>query len=321
MSFLILVFGLGIVVLGSNYLVEGASSLAKRLRISDLVIGLTIVAFGTSTPELTVSLYAALQGKTDIAIGNVLGSNIFNACMILGIAAAIHPVQVQRTSVRVEIPLSILAAIVLAICANDAWLDGQASSALTRTDGLIFLCFFVVFIYYTFSVAQTAQEDPMDQEAGAKFMPMWKSISFVVLGLVGLYFGGKFMVDGAVEIAQMFGLSEQIIGLTIIAAGTSVPELATSATAAFKRNSDIAIGNVVGSNIFNIFGILGISATISPLPFSPASNPDLLMTILSSLLIFVLVFTGKGRRVSQKEGWFLMAVYIAYVVYLVLHVA
>jgi cation:H+ antiporter len=314
MSFLFLVLGLAIVVVGSVLLVDGASSIAKKFKIPDLIIGLTIVAFGTSSPELTVSVYSAMNGNTDIAIGNIVGSNIFNIFFILGVAALVYPVSVQRNTVWIEIPLCLLSAIVMAVCANDLLLDGATVSAITRTDALMLLCFFAVFMYYTVEVAKNSQETSNEE---IRLMPFWKAALYVAVGLVGLYFGGKLMVDGAVEIAKGFGISQAVIGLTIVAAGTSVPELATSVTAAFKKNSDIAIGNVVGSNIFNVFFILGISGSIKSLPMNPNANIDMLMNIFASVLMFIFVFVGKGRKISRLEGGIFVLIYIAYVVILI----
>jgi cation:H+ antiporter len=313
MTYVLLIFGLVITVLGSGWLVDGASDLAKRLNISDLIIGLTIVAFGTSTPELTVSVYAAMSGSTEIAIGNILGSNIFNVFVILGLAAIIYPVTVQKNSVWIEIPLSLLAAVVVGICANDMIIDGAATSQLSRIDGIMLLLFFVVFMYYTIFAAKA---NPEETNLEFKPMPLWKAILFISLGLVALFYGGKFMVDGAVEMARTFGISESVIGLTIVAAGTSTPELATSCMAAYKKNSDIALGNVVGSNIFNIFFILGTSASVRALPFRESSMVDIFMTIFASLIMFTFVFTGKGRSINRVEGVILIIIYIVYVVYL-----
>ncbi|NJO02308.1 MAG: calcium/sodium antiporter [Bacteroidia bacterium] len=313
MAVLLVVLSLIIIVFSSGWLVDGASALAKKLQISDLVIGLTVVAFGTSSPELTVNLIASLQGATDIAIGNVIGSNIFNALLILGIAAVIYPVTVKHNSVWIEIPLSLLAALVLAVCANDRYLDRALTSQLSRVDGLILLSFFCIFLYYSLHVAFSQKESPPETY---KPMLTWKALLLVGLGLLGLYLGGRLMVENAILLARGWGISEAIIGLTIIAAGTSVPELATSAMAAYKGNSDIAIGNVVGSNIFNVFFILGISATISPLPFQASANLDLAVNILASILIFIFCFLGRGRRISRPEGVFLITLYLVYVSYL-----
>lgn len=312
MSIVFLIGGLVLTVLGSNWLVTGASSLAKRLNVSDLVIGLTIVAFGTSSPELTVNLFASMSGSTDLAIGNVLGSNIFNSMVILGVAALIYPVTVQKNSVWIEIPLSLLAAIMLAILANDVLVDGDASSSIDRGDGLVLLGFFLVFMYYTFFTAKNSPPPTESFEA----IPLWKSLGLIAVGLGGLFAGGKLVLDGAVEIARALGMTEAVIGLTIVAAGTSLPELATSAMAAFRKNSDIAIGNVIGSNIFNVFFVLGTSATISPLPFSESSLPDVLMVVASSVLVFLFAYFGRHPRINRIEGGLLVAAYIAYLVYL-----
>ena len=264
MSFVLFIVGLILLVIGSNWLVDGASSLARRFNISDLVIGLTIVAFGTSSPELVVNLVASFNGNTDIAIGNVVGSNIFNILLILGISAMITPVVVKSTTTWKEIPFSILAVFVMALMANDILLDGDPKSGISRIDGMVLLCFFLIFLAYTFALAKHKNHTP---ETNEKTISLRKSIVFIILGLLGLFFGGKFLVDGAIDIARIFGLSEQVIGLTVVAAGTSMPELFTSVIAAIKKNSDIAIGNVVGSNIFNIFLILGLSASIRPIPY------------------------------------------------------
>ncbi len=320
----LLVIGVAITVFASNYLVDGASDLAKKFNISDLVIGLTIVAFGTSSPELAVNISASMKGDTAIAIGNILGSNIFNVFIILGIAAVIYPVRVQSNSVWIEIPLSLLAAVVVGVCANDKYFDGGKEDIITRIDAIILLCFFVVFMYYTFYTAQAGNpdEDNLAKETHAEFaqktlMPLWQSGVYIGLGLVGLYFGSEWMVEGAKFIAKKGGLSDSVIGLTIVAAGTSMPELATSATAAYKKNSDIAIGNVVGSNIFNIFFILGVSGCIAPLRFeSPTAVVDIMMTILASVLVFTFTLLGKGRMISRGEGGVLIVIYIGYVWYL-----
>jgi cation:H+ antiporter len=326
----LIVIGTLFTLIGSNMLVDGASAIAKRFNISDLIIGLTIVAFGTSSPELTVNILSALNGNTEISIGNALGSNIFNVFIILGVAAVIYPVRVQSASIWIEIPLSLLAALILGVAANDIYFDGASKNVLTRTDALSFLGFFAVFMYYTVYAARNTGEDLKDELgkemheelASVKVMTIEKAGLFVVGGLLGLYFGSTWMVDGAVTIATKIGLSKDVIGLTIIAAGTSVPELATSATAAYKKNSDIAIGNVVGSNIFNIFFILGITGTIKELPFTSATALiDILMTILASVLMFTFTLVGKGRMISRPEGACLIVIYIVYVGYLISTVA
>ena len=314
MSYLLLSGGLVMLIFGSNWLVDGASSLARKLKISDIVIGLTVVAFGTSSPELVVNLIASFKGNTDIAIGNILGSNIFNILAILGITSLFLPVTVMNNTVWKEIPFSILAILIVAIIANDVLIDGYEKNVISRVDGLVLLGFFSIFMAYTFILAK--QSGPL-MEVEKISMSIPKSVMFIIVGLAGLFFGGRFLVMGAVEIALRFGMTESVIGLTVVAAGTSLPELATSITAALKKNSDIAIGNVVGSNIFNVFFILGASAVIRPLPFSINSNVDVIVAFIAGLLMFLFVFTGKGRKISRLEGTIFLFLYVVYTVYLV----
>ena len=314
MSYLLLTGGLVLLIFGSNWLVDGASSLARKLNISDIVIGLTVVAFGTSSPELVVNLIASFNGNTDIAIGNILGSNIFNILAILGITALFLPVAVKNNTVWKEIPFSILAIVIVAFIANDVLIDGYQKNEISRIDGLVLLGFFSIFMAYTFILAK--QSGPL-MEVEEVIMSTPKSGLYVIVGLAGLFFGGRFLVMGAVEIARTLGMTESVIGLTVVAAGTSLPELATSITAALKKNSDIAIGNVVGSNIFNVFFILGISAVIRPLPFSVSSNFDIIAVLVASLLMFLFVFIRKGRKIDRLEGAFFLILYLAYTIYIV----
>lgn len=311
LSIVYLIGGLVLVVLGANWLVDGASSLAKRLNVSDLIIGLTIVAFGTSMPELTVSLFSALEGEGDIALGNIVGSNILNVLVILGVASLIYPLNVHSNTVWKEIPLSLLAALILLVVANDVFLDGGQTSIITRSEGLVLLGFFAIFLYYTFNVAKNQPADELHNVV--KIIPLYKAILMVLGGLVLLVLGGKLFVDGAVSVAEWLGMSRSVIGLTIVALGTSVPELATSAVAAYKRNADIAVGNVVGSNIFNIFFILGTTATVHPLGLGNITIVDLIVCALTSLVLFARV---TDYRLSRVEGGFLLVLYVAYVVYL-----
>jgi cation:H+ antiporter len=312
----LILFAIGFVFLikGADFLVDGAVSVARSLNISDLVVGLTVVAFGTSTPELFVNIIASFRGNSDIAIGNVLGSNIANVFLILGISSVIFPLTVTKGTVWKEIPFSLLAGIVLLFTANDQILDSAGASVLTRIDGLIFLCFFTIFIYYTFSIA--ARVEGMEQHVPAKQHSWLRSLLYIIAGLAGLTIGGKWIVDGAVVLAAKLGMSESLIGLTIVAVGTSLPELATSAVAAYKKNAEIAVGNVVGSNIFNIFFVLGISAFIKPLPFQTKNNVDLAAVIFSSLMLFFFMFTGKKRSLDRWEGIILLILYGGYIAFL-----
>lgn len=311
---LLITVGMALLIFSANWLVEGASSIAARLGIAPLTIGLTVVAFGTSMPELVVNIMASYSGNSGLAIGNVVGSNTVNVFFILGIAALVRPINVQSKTVRIEIPLSLLAAVILFIMANDSLLDGMAESVLTRTEGLTLIGFFIIFLFYTFN---SAKSDPLAPASEVKQRKLWLSIIMIAGGIGGLIIGGKVIVDSAVSMAHMLGVSDTIIGLTVVAVGTSLPELATSVVAAYKGNSDIAVGNVVGSNIFNVFFILGISGTLSPLPFHPAANIDLLVTCLASVLLFVFAVVGPGRRIDRKEGAAFVLIYLGYLAYLI----
>ena len=317
LTYILFAIGFVFLIKGADFLVNGATSVARSLNVSDLVIGLTVVAFGTSTPELAVNIIASFKGNTDIAIGNVLGSNIANILLILGVSSVIYPLAVTKGTVWKEIPFSLLAAIVLLLMANDQILDRAGTSALTRIDGLIFLCFFAIFIYYTFSIA--AQVEGIEEHVSARQYSWLRSLLYIIAGLAGLIIGGKWIVDGAIALATKLGLSESLIGLTIVAVGTSLPELATSAVAAYKKNVEIAVGNVVGSNIFNIFFVLGISAIIKPLPFQTKNNADLGAVILSSLMLFFFMFTGKKRSLDRWEGIVCMILYFSYVAVLIVN--
>lgn len=309
------VIGLYFVVKGADWLVDGSSAVAKKLKISDLVIGLTIVAFGTSAPELVINIVSSLKGATDIAIGNILGSNIFNVAFILGLCALIAPLKVTKGTVWKEIPLALLAATLVGVFSADILLDNRIFSEISRIDGIALLAFFVIFLYYTFGIAKISGEKV--NEEVTPLMSGKKSVAMILGGLLGLVLGGRAVVYGAVEIAAFWGLSEALIGLTIVAIGTSLPELATSIAAVRKDNVDIAVGNVVGSNIFNVFLILGASATIKPLPFSSGSIVDVWVTILISLLLFVFMFIGKRHILERSQGAVFVLLYILYVVYLV----
>ena len=312
--YILFVVGFVLLISGANLLVEGSASIAKKLNISSIVIGLTIVAFGTSAPELIVNIFASVQGNTEIAIGNILGSNIVNILLILGVSSIIYPLATKENTVWKEIPLSLLAAILLGVMVNDTLIDGGTFSGLTRIDGIVFIAFFIIFLYYTFGISKVSGENT---DLEIKEMSYMKSSLYIVGGLLGLVFGGKWIVDGAIKIAEGFNVSQSLIGLTVVAIGTSLPELATSAVAAYKKQSDIAIGNVVGSNIFNIFWILGLSAVINPLPFSKDSAMHIIMTILASLILFLIMFIGKKHTVERWQGVIMILIYIGYVAYLI----
>ncbi len=316
LPYILLIIGFILLIKSADFLVDGASSIARRFHISDLVIGLTFVAFGTSSPEMFVNIIASFQGNTGIAIGNVLGSNIANIFLVLGVSSLIYPLTVTKGTVWKEIPLSLLAALVLGVVANDHLIDKRGFSELARTDGLVFLFFFAVFFYYSFSIAK--QIEGMEEHVPKKIYGLATSLLLVASGLVGLTIGAKWIVDGAVYLALHLGMSESFVGLTIVAVGTSLPELATSVVAAYKRNVEIAVGNVIGSNIFNIFFVLGISSLIKPLPFQTRNNIDIGVTILSNVLLFAFMFTGKKRLLERWEGAMFVGLYVSYIAFLII---
>lgn len=317
MNILLLIGGLLLILLGASGLTDGAASIAKRFKIPSIVIGLTIVAFGTSTPELAVSVSSALKGSADIAIGNIVGSNIFNTLMIVGCTALFAPIVITRSTLRKEIPLCILSSIVLLICANDIFFDKSEDNILSITDGLIMLCFFIIFLGYTFAIVSNSRTENTNEEEEIKQMPIFKSTLYIIGGLCALIFGGQWFVEGASGIARGLGVSESIIGLTLVAGGTSLPELATSIVAALKKNPEIAIGNVIGSNLFNIFFVLGCSATITPLHLSGITNFDLLTLVASGILLWLFGLFFAKRTITRIEGSILILCYVAYIVTLI----
>lgn len=320
MDILFLIGGLLLILLGANGLTDGAASVARRFNIPSIVIGLTIVAFGTSAPELTVSVSSALKGSADIAIGNVVGSNIFNTLVIVGCTALFAPIVISGNTLRKEIPLCILSSIVLLICANDVFLDHGSENIISTTDGLLLICFFIIFLGYTFAIAFKSKAEGEEIGEEVKQLPMWRSTLYIIGGLGALIAGGSFFVDGASGIARSLGVSESIIGLTLVAGGTSLPELATSIVAALKKNPEIAIGNVIGSNLFNIFFVLGCSATITPLRLTGITNFDLLTLVGASILLWLFGLFFAKRTITRIEGSIMILCYIAYTVVLIYNV-
>lgn len=318
-----LLFAVGFVLLikGADFLVEGSSSIAKKYNIPELVIGLTIVSFGTSMPELVVNLLASFNGTSEIAIGNVFGSNIANVLLILGVAALIKPLPIQKSIYFTEIPISLVATFMVGFLANADLFAEVKGLTLSRIDGFILLFFFGLFMAYIYVVSKSKSTDPDLEDGGdegIKELPAAKSYIYIVIGMVALFLGGKWVVDGAVEIATYFGLSQTFIGLTVVAIGTSLPELVTSAVAAKKGRAALAVGNVIGSNIFNLLWILGVSAAIRPLPFNNATNMDIMMVIGASTLLIFAVIVGKKPRIDRWEGALFLVTYACYMVYLVM---
>jgi len=312
---LLLIAGFILLIIGANILVDNASSFAKRLNIPAMVIGLTIVGFGTSSPELVVNLFASFEKNSDLALGNIVGSNIFNILGILGISAIVFPLAIKKNTTFIEIPLCLLSAIVIILLANDKLIDKMDYSVISLIDGLILLLFFIIFLSYNITLLKSEQ---YNDEVVVKNKSVSKSVLLILAGLILLIVGGRIIVVSAVEVASAMGLSQRVIALTIVSIGTSLPELATSVIAARKKNADIAIGNIVGSNIFNVFFILGISAVIHPVSLQPFSNFDMILNIFASLILFMFIFTGKGRMIGKREGAFFLLVYIIYIGFLII---
>lgn len=324
--FLFLV-GIVLIVAGANFLTDGAAALARRFGLSPLMVGLTIVAFGTSAPELVVSLTSALAGNSDISLGNVVGSNIFNVFGIAGITAIIAPLSITKSTIRKEIPLMILASVVLTVMIFDALLSGlpNQENIISRSEGLVLLGFFSIFLAYTIAISKPSEliepqktDNKDSEEDKIKQKPIWFLLICIVGGLAALVYGGDLFVTSASNIAQAFGVSEAVIGLTIVAAGTSLPELATSVVAALKGEQEVAVGNVVGSNIFNIFFILGLTASITPIGLGGLTMFDFASMIAAAVLLYFLAVFFGDRKITRIEGGILLACYIAYTTYLLI---
>ncbi len=309
----IIIAGFFLLIKGADWMVSGASALAKKYNISDLIIGLTIVSFGTSAPELVVNSVASFQRHSDIVFGNVLGSNIVNLFFILGVTGLIYPISVQSNTVWKEIPISILAVVVLFVLSNSFFL--QELNTITRFDGVILLVLFAGFLYYIY--VQMKSDRSVIQEPVVKEMSNFKIWGLIVIGISGLILGGKLVVDNAIKVAVVLGVSEKIIGLTIVAIGTSLPELVTSVVAALKKNSDIAFGNIIGSNIFNILLILSVSSLIHPIDFNTSFNTEIYLIAGGTLILFTAMFTGGKKKLDRWEAGILLAVYIIYTAWMI----
>ncbi|MFH1456120.1 MAG: calcium/sodium antiporter [archaeon] len=316
LEYILFIFGFFFLLAGARYLIEGSSSFAKRMGLPPLIVGLTILAFGTSMPELVVTLVSAFRGSTELALGNIVGSNIANILLVLGIGALIYPITVKSSTIWKEIPFGFLAAIVLFVVANDRLIDngGITYSALTRIDGIVMLLFFVIFLVYIYELARKHHKKAFKEEVGMKYNN-WSIIALMMVsGMLGLYFGGKWIVDGALAITSALGWSEFLVASTIIAVGTSLPELVTTIIAALNKEVDLAVGNLVGSNLFNIFYVLALSAVISPIKLPPLINIDIIFLIFVSLLLFVYLFIGEKRKLHKWQGLAFLILYVMYVV-------
>jgi len=315
MIYILLIIGFGLLIKGADLFVEGSSNIARLLRVSPIVIGLTIVAFGTSAPEATVSIIAGIKGSSDVSLGNVIGSNIFNFTLVVGVAAFLYPLKVESNTIKKEIPFTLLSSTVLFVLISDTYLQGISENTISRADGLILLLLLTIFLYYVFEVAMKSRQNT-EQTDIPEDIKWGKSTLFVVLGLVGIILGGQMVVNNGTKIAISLGMSETLVGLTIIAIGTSLPELVTSITAALKKESEIALGNIVGSTIFNILFVLGSSSIIAPLPVNDKVFIDIIIMIVLTAVLFI--FSRTRYRIGKIEGLILVFVYILYLGYIIL---
>ncbi len=313
LNIVLLIVGFVVLVLGADWLVDGASGLAKRLNVPDLVIGLTIVAFGTSAPELVVNLMAAIEGSSEIALTNILGSNIVNVLVILGVSAAIYPIASQRSSRRFDIPMSVAAGLAILFLGTECFGAWGSDWQLSRLDGVILLLIFGLFMYHSMKEAKRGTNQSAES---FKAMAVWKALLLIAVGIGFLVAGGELIVRSAVAMAAAWGVPESVVGVTIVAIGTSLPELATSAVAAFKHNSDLALGNVIGSNIFNVFFVLGISAVIRPLPAYPNLPIDAALAAGCCALVWLFVGTNRKYEIARWQGALLLLCYGVYLAWL-----
>jgi cation:H+ antiporter len=313
LSIILLIAGFIILIKSASLLVTGASALALKLAVSEMVIGLTVVAFGTSSPELIVNIFASIEKNHEIAFGNIIGSNIINTLLILGVSGMIYALQTRKNTVWREIPFSLFAIVVLFIMCNDH-LFTHTANILSSSEAIILLLFFFIFLIYTFAVSKVQISDKIE----IKMISNIYIAIYIVSGLTGLILGGKLVVYHAVKIAMLLGISDKLIGLTIVAIGTSLPELFTSAVAAYRKKSDIAIGNIIGSNIFNIFFVLGISALINPIPYDIAFNMDMFILAVSSLFLFFTMFSGQKRILDRWEAFVLLCLFVAYNIFIII---
>lgn len=314
LTYLLFVVGFVLLIKGADWLIDGSVSIAKRLQVPDLVVGLTVVAFGTSAPEMAVNVIASVNGNNGLAIGNIVGSNIANVLLILGVSALIRNLTVQRSTVIAEIPFSLFAALMVGYMVNDSLNDLSAVDQVSRADGFVLVAMFVLFIFYTLRLSKA---DVTEEVPSVPDLSIISAIGLFLIGLTGLVLGGKWIVDGAVHIALQLGYSETFIGLTVVSIGTSLPELATSVAAVRKGNSDLAIGNVIGSNIFNVFWVLGLSAIISPVTFNVADNPSIYTLIGTHVLLFLALFVGVRHQITRWQGLTMLLFYVAYLGWLV----
>lgn len=324
MDIFLLIVGLALILAGANFLTDGSAGLAQRFRVPEFIIGLTVVAIGTSTPELVVSVLSAIAGKSDVAIGNVVGSNLFNVFVILGICALIRPLPLTASNIRRDIPFGMIAALLLLVMSSDRLLHTGAADRIGRLDGIVMLALYIALMWYTVRTTKRASAAGLAANSAASAGPgakppaaLWICIVMIVGGLGGLIYGGELFLSHATALARKLGISESVIAITLVAGGTSLPELASSVVSLFKGKTEMALGNVIGSNIANILMILGLSATIHPLSMGGITTGDILMVALSSLLLFVTAFSFRRKTIDRWEGAIFLAVYVAYIWHLI----
>jgi cation:H+ antiporter len=309
-TYLLFVLGFGLLIIGSGWLINGSLKVGRHLGVSELAIGLTVVSIGTSLPELVINVLASAGGNADLAIGNILGSNVANVMLILGVSAAIRELPIHDRTILSEIPICLVATLLVGFLANAALFSTEHALSLSRPDALILMCFFVLFLGYVY---RTAQDGALAESTLEESAQSWTGASVPILGgALAMGLGGYWVVGGALAIVESWGVSESLVGLTFVALGTSTPELVASARAAYQGNTDLAVGNVIGSNIFNLLWVLGVSALIRPLPFDLLSNTDLVMVIVSSALLILAMAVGRPNTIDRWEGWLFLAVYGAY---------
>lgn len=314
LEYILFIGGFFLLIKGADVLIKGSVNIAAKYNVSDIVIGLTIVSLGTSLPELIINLFASFEGNTSIAIGNIFGSNVANVLLILGLSAILNPLPLKKNTIYSEIPFALIATLLVGFLANATFTETKTKLVIDRIDGIILLFFFGLFMIYIIKVASNNEEDEPIGKDG--LTPTRKSVFLILLGVVMLFFGGEWVVGGATAIATQMGLSQGLVGLSIVAIGTSLPELVTSVIAARKKNVDIAVGNVIGSNIFNLLWVLGLSALIRPLPFYVINNVDILVMVFSIVMILFALAFSRHRRVNRGSGIIFVMLYGAYMYYL-----
>ncbi|MFA9559699.1 calcium/sodium antiporter [Evansella sp. AB-rgal1] len=316
MTYILLLLGFVLLIKGADYFVSGSSKVASLLQIPPLLVGLTIVAFGTGAPEATISIIAALEGSTEVTISNVVGSNIINTALVVGLTAVIFPLKVESQTLRKEIPFVMLASVALLVLMSDMQLQMTEVNVITRSDGIILLLFFAIFMYYIFEIARNSRDKSLEVQVKTSKKEWGKNITITIAGLAGIILGGYFVVESSTTIAYMMGMSETLVGLTIVAIGSSLPELITSITAALKKQSEIALGNIVGSNIFNILFVLGISSIITPLPVNSKIFTDIFIMILLTVALFL--YSRTRLCIGKYEGLSLSFIYVMYLIYVII---